>query len=146
MKTRSMAAAVAVAALLAALGVSTAGAAAPEEDEVTIKIQNAGLSCNWDCGTWTAWGAINDQGTYRRTANVSLGPDRFREDFLLTSSKGSFTVKAPQRVTGVFTSVGVFKLKGATGDYASARGHGETRSLPGAALLLTGEVEFAEKD
>jgi hypothetical protein len=150
MKTRSMAAAFAVAALLTGLGVTSASAAPPEEVAIQI-VPTFWLPCGFTCGTWTANGAINDIGTYvtiptegrtpKPGSGFVLGP--FKEAFLLTSSRGSFTIKAEEMATAVFVSHGVFQLEARTGAYASASGHGEAASAQGRpALLLDGVAKI----
>jgi hypothetical protein len=145
MKTRSMAAAFAVAAMVAGFGVSIARAAPPEEVAIEI-LATFPSPCNFNCGTWTASGSISDHGPYIRTEIASSPPGRsffelgpFRETFVLTSRSGSFTINAEEKSTALFVSEGVFQLLAGTGAYASASGHGEAASAQGRpALLLNG--------
>jgi hypothetical protein len=145
MKTRSMAAAFAVAALLTGLGVTTASAAPPSKIEIRIA-PTIPSDCNYSCGMWTASGSINDHGSYIRTEIASSPPGRsffelgpFRETFVLTSRSGSFTIKAEEKSTALFVSEGVFQLLAGTGAYVSASGHGDAASVPNQPVLsLTG--------
>jgi hypothetical protein len=145
MSRRSIPAACFVVVLLAGFNLSSASAAAPTE--VAIQIAPTIPSpCNFSCGTWSASGAINDVGTYVRVDIDSAPPNRsffefgpFFETFVLTSGRGSFTIKAEERQIGVFTSVGVYQLEAGAGAYASASGHGEASStFPVPVLFLTG--------
>jgi len=147
MKTRSIAAGFAMAALIAGFGVSIASAAPPEE--VAIEIAPTFPSpCNFNCGTWKASGAINDHGKYVRIESEGRPPEPgtfrlgpFKETFILASltKPGSFMVKAEEIATAIFVSHGVFQLEAGTGAYASASGHGDAASAQGRpALLLNG--------
>lgn len=143
MKTRSLAAAFGVAALMTGFGAATASAAPAEEVAIQIKPTIPSL-CHFNCGTWTATGPINDHGTYLRVPSEGrspkpgegfvLGP--FKETFILTSSSGSFTIKAEEREIAGFVSQGVFQLEAGTGAYASATGHGDAFSGNGVPILF----------
>ena len=144
MKTRIVAALMAVVALLAGVGASTALAAPPSAVEIDI-IPTTGPPCFFQCGTWTATGAITDSGTYERVHGATSPPDRpfgttgpYREEFLLTSGLGTFTVDAEERA-GPVGSEGVWQIHAGSGVYESASGHGTSSFIPPVlVLVLTG--------
>jgi hypothetical protein len=136
MKTRSMAAAFAVVALMAGFAVSTASAAPPQTVVIQI-VTNPFPPCFYACGSWHATGAIADSGQYAAFDAASSPPNRpfctpgpLREHFLLTSSggNGKFTVNAEERITGTCPNLvqsGVWQIEPGTGAYADASGHGD---------------------
>jgi hypothetical protein len=82
-----------------------------------------------EIGPWEATGAISDSGTYARTEVASSPPGAtfftartVREEFLFTSSLGTFVVHAEERASGP----GVWQIDGGTGAYARTSGHGDT--------------------
>jgi hypothetical protein len=115
--------------------------------------------CCPEIGTWQATGAINDAGTYVKTATPATPslPDfcqpehtgAFREEFTLTSSLGSIAVEAQELVvpTGEFCppSIGVWEVKSGTGAYAGLSGHGSSQffKAPVFDLVLTGVMSKA---
>lgn len=130
MKTGSIPVAVAVAASLAAFSPAIVMAEAPTP--VTINAH----PCTFapvELGPWEASGAINDSGSYIRTEAVvspplasdpfGLGTGPLREDFLFTSSRGSFTVHAEELITESGQQ-GVWQIESGTGAYAATSGHG----------------------
>lgn len=140
MKTRSIAAAFAVASLMTSFGVATASAAPPTHVVIHIIPNPFGNSlCHpFRCGRWDLGGdSFDDLGTYVAVDGASSPPNRpfcvpgpFREHFLLTSSrgKGTFTVNAEERVTGACPNLvqsGVWQIEPGTGAYADASGHGD---------------------
>ena len=145
MRRGAVAAAFGIAALLAGLTGPTATAGPPTDLAIQI-VPTPGPPCFFGCGTWTASGAINDSGTYVLEEIASSPPNRpflapgpFRETLLLTSSSGSFTIKAEERQITPTTTEGVFQLEAGTGTYASASGHGDTSlNAPPLILVLTG--------
>jgi hypothetical protein len=144
--TQRFAAAAVVAFLISAFGVSTALAEAASAVEIDI-VPTSGFPCFFQCGTWTASGAINGSGTYQVLHAFSAPPDRpfgatgpYFESFSLTDSQGStFTINAQERATAADVSEGVWELQSGTGTYAAATGHGTSSfNLPPIVLVLTG--------
>jgi hypothetical protein len=153
MKTRSMAAAFAVAVLMAGFAVSTASAAPPQSVVINIQPNPFGTAtCHpYQCGTWhLATDSFGDSGQFRSFDFQSSPPNRpfcapgpFREHFLLTSSgaNGSLTVNAEERITGTCPNLvqsGVWQIEPGTGAYADASGHGDvSASHSGLFVTLT---------
>ena len=130
MKARSIAVAVAVAASLASFSPLVVSAGAPTP--VVINLH----PCTFapvEIGPWEASGAINDSGSYIRTEVVvspplasdpfGLGTGPLREEFVLASSRGTFTVKAEELITETGQQ-GVWQIEAGTGAYAATSGHG----------------------
>ena len=149
MKVRSMAAAFAVAALMAGIGVSTASAAPPQALTIEI-VPSPSPPCFFGCGSWQATGAIVDSGKFRSFDFHSSPPNRtfctsgpFKEHFLLTSSDGSrsFTVNAEERIMGTCPNLvqsGVWQIEPGTGVYADASGHGSlSATFSGSSVTVT---------
>jgi hypothetical protein len=147
------------AAIAAAASVAGFASAAPPAD-VSIQLFPTTFCCP-EAGTWQASGGISDSGTYIRTDVHGTGslPDcfcppthtgAFQETFLLTSTAGTFVVKAEEQVTptgDVFgKTTGVWQVMAGTGAYAALSGHGTDEFLfgPPLTLALTGVVSKAD--
>jgi hypothetical protein len=126
LKTPSIAAAIALAALLAAFTAPTVSAA--QANSISILIH----PCNFaqhQTGTWETAGAVTDSGTYVRTGARAFPPNlpfgtpgvRIIEKFLLTSGSGSLAVTVRQ-VTGVPN--GRWHTTEGTGAYEHTEWHG----------------------
>jgi hypothetical protein len=127
MRPRSLAAAAAVAGSFVWFSQSAASAEAPTP--VVINAHPCTFGPPAGIGPWEASGAINDSGTYVRTEVVGSPPnatfsntETVREEFLFTSSHGTFTVHAEER----FFGPGVWQIEPGTGAYAATSGHGDT--------------------
>jgi hypothetical protein len=149
--------AVAVAATLTGAA-STASAAAPAA--ASIDLFPTQFCCPQEIGTWQATGAINDSGIYVRTGGQGTGSlppicppahtGAFTEEFLLTGSKGTLTVKAEELESPVGDlcpppSYGVWQIESGTGAYAGISGHGTSQFFmtPVLDLSLTGVISQA---
>jgi hypothetical protein len=147
---------VAIAASLAVATASTARAAPPVP--VSIHLFPTAFCCP-EVGTWEATGGISDSGSYERTGGHTTGslPDcfcgtiehtgAFKEVFLLTSSRGTITVRDEEQLTptadGSFPpSTGVWQIASGTGAYDRASGHGTSQFSfgPPFDLALTGLI------
>jgi hypothetical protein len=152
MKRLVLAAAVALS-LLAGFA-TTASAGAPVA--VQIRLHPA-VFFPVQTGTWDASGGIDDAGTYVRTDVHSTGslPDcfcplehngAFQEEFLLTGSQGTLTLKDETLVTPMeepspFGDVRVvWQITSGTGDYERTSGHGKGFFGPPLTLYLDGVV------
>jgi len=127
MRVRSIAAAFAMGIASVGLSLSSAGAEAPAA--VVIQAHACAFAPE-QVGVWDASGGIEDSGSYVRTFAISAPPDRppftlgpFREEFVFTSSQGTFTVMAEERSTEGSLE-GVWQIHHGTDAYASASGHG----------------------
>jgi hypothetical protein len=131
MRTRSIVITVAMAASWAGFSTSIVSAEAPAP--VVINLH----PCTFapvEVGPWEASGAINDSGSYIRTEAVAspplasdpigLGTGPLREEFVFTSSRGTFTVHAEELITETGQQ-GVWQLESGTGAYANTGGHGD---------------------
>jgi hypothetical protein len=121
--------------------VSRTGSAEPL-GAVVINVYPSQFCCP-EIGTWAASGAVGDSGSYERTEGATAPPDRppfalgpFREVFVFTGSRGTFTVRAEERLaeTGV---IGVWQIASGTDDYADASGHGTVAFFNGPPLTLS---------
>lgn len=147
----SLTAAIVAAASLAGFAQSTASAAPPTAVSIQIHPTVFGPV---QVGTWEASGAINDSGTYVRTVGrttpsipdcVFLGTcllehtGAFKEEFLLTGSLGTLTVKAEEQLkpTGELfpPSSGVWQIKSGTGAYDRTSGHGTSEFITASLTL-----------
>jgi hypothetical protein len=130
MKARSIPIALAVAASLAAFSPATVIAEAPAP--VVINLH----PCTFapvELGPWEASGAINDSGSYVRTDTFvspplqrqpfGLGTGPLHEEFVFTSSRGTFTVNAEELIAETGQR-GVWQISAGTGAYADTSGHG----------------------
>jgi hypothetical protein len=124
---RVLAVAFALGAFAACFSPLTASAEAPSS--VVILAHPCGFF-PVEAGPWEASGAITDSGVYERTAAATAPPDRpfgvsgpIHETFLLSSTQGTFAIKAEERDTGTEVR-GVWQLMSGTGAYADASGHG----------------------
>ena len=145
MRSLLIAAAVAAAASLAGVAQTTASAAPPVD--VVIHVFPHQFCCP-ELGVWDASGGIDDSGLYVRTFIRTSPPDRpfgvagpFKEEFVLTGSQGTLTIKDESRDTGTEIT-GVWQIESGTGAYADASGHGTLTfsSGPPFVLTLTGVV------
>lgn len=129
MRARATVSAVAIAAVLAVFGQSSARADAP----TTVAIQ--AHPCNFagqEVGVWEASGAISDAGTFVRTEAASSPPERppfsngpYRETFVFAGALGTFTISAEERQTDTGVT-GAWQMRPAgAGAYADTSGHGE---------------------
>ena len=157
-KTLLLAVVVAIAASIADFGFSPLNANAARPIAVTIDLFPTQFCCP-EIGTWQATGAINDSGTYVKTASPDdpsipefCNPQHigaFREGFLLTGSQGTLAVNAEELLipTGEFCppSTGVWQVESATGAYAGISGHGSSQFFkePQFDLRLTGVISRA---
>jgi hypothetical protein len=124
----------AAAVALSLLAGSTANAAAPVAVQIRLHPK---VFAPVQVGTWDASGGIEDSGTYVRTDAHATGslPDcfcilehkgAFQEEFLLTGSQGTITLKDETLVTPMaepspFGDVSVvWQIESGTGDYSSA--------------------------
>lgn len=140
-----------------AVGVCIAASTANAAPTVGVRIDLFPTQfCCPEIGTWQASGAINDSGTYVRAGGAQTPsiPDfcdpqhigAFREEFLLTGSQGTLTVKAEELVipTGELCppSTGVWQVESSTGAYAGISGHGSSQFFkdPVFDLRLTGVI------
>lgn len=129
MRTRSIAAAIAVTALLAAFAASTASAEEANSISILIHPCAFGLLAQDEFGTWETTGAVTDSGTYVRTRVQAFPPNappftpgvRIIENFLLTSGSGTLDIVVRQ-VTGVPN--GRWRTTEGTGAYEDAEWHG----------------------
>jgi len=134
MRAGSVAAAVALAVSLVLFMQLTTSADAPSS--VVISVQPCNFGPGPELGIWNASGGINDSGTYVRTEAAVSPPDRppfslgpFRETFLLTGSRGTFTISAEERTTEA-GQTGVWQISpGGSGGYADTTGHGDVAFL-----------------
>jgi hypothetical protein len=142
--------ALALAASLTGFARSTANGAAPVA--VLIQIHPNPLAF-FQSGTWQVSGAIADSGTYIKSFGQSAPPDRppfapgpFREEFVLSSTRGTLTIREEARLTADLVQVGEWQIESGTRDYADASGHGtvafsaELGPPPVFTLSLTGEI------
>jgi hypothetical protein len=151
-KALLIATAVALAAVLGGFAQSTASAAAPEAVQIQL---HPTTFFPVQFGTWEAFGGIDDSGTYVRTDVHSTGslPDcfctlehkgTFQEEFVLTGSQGTLTLKDETLVTPTGGPVGeprvVWEIVSGTGDYDGASGHGTGFFGPPLTLYLDGVV------
>ena len=127
MRARTLVVAVALATSLMGFSQSVAGAEAPTP--VVINAHPCTFGPPLELGPWEAAGAINDSGTYVRTEVAGSPPnggffntETVREEFLFTSTHGTFTVHVEERA---FTP-GVWQIESGTGAYVATSGHGET--------------------
>lgn len=126
MRTRSIAAAIGLAALLAAFAAPTASA--EQSNSISILIHPCNFALQ-QTGTWETKGAVTDSGTYVRTEAHAFPPNlpfgtpgvRVIEKFLLTSGSGTLGVVVRQ-VTGVPN--GRWRTREGTGAYEDAEWHG----------------------
>jgi len=163
MKTRSMAAAFAVAALLAGFGVATASAAPPSDVVIHVTPNTMppppfgnGPCQPYFCGKWdlrVTARAFSDSGNYVPLGAASSPPNRpfctsgpLREHFLLTSSGGSgtLTVNTEELITVTCTpnglnivQTGVWQIEPGTGAYARVSGHGDLSAVHDPIVILT---------
>lgn len=149
----SFAAAGMLAAVFLLVGPSAATAAPPSP--VAIDLFPSQFCCP-EIGTWQASGAINDSGTYVRTGHHETGsiPDCFcnfehngvfTEEFLLTGSQGTLTLKAEQQVLPTRGFEGPWQVESGTGAYAGASGHGTDQFfVPTLTLSMTGVISKAD--
>ena len=154
-KTLLMGVVVAIATSVAGFGFAPSSASAAPPVAVWIDLFPTQFCCP-EIGTWQASGAINDSGTYVKTASPDDPsiPDfcnpthigAFREGFLLTGSQGTLAVKAEELLipTGELCppSTGVWQVASATGAYAGISGHGSSQFFkePQFDLRLTGVI------
>jgi hypothetical protein len=130
MRTRCIAGAVALAASFAGFSAPTVTGEAPTP--VVINLH----PCTFapvEIGPWEALGAIDDSGSYVRTDTFvspplqrqpfGLGTGPIREEFVFTSSRGTFTVHAEELITDSGQQ-GVWQIGSGTGAYANTSGHG----------------------
>lgn len=132
MRMRSIAVAISLAGMAAGFSPSIVSAEPP-----TPVVINAHPCAFYpaETGTWEAFGAIEDAGWFVRTDVATSPPDRsflatgpFREEFIFTSTQGTFTINAEER-SGA-DRLGVWQLKSGTGAFADASGHGEAAFFP----------------
>ena len=145
---------VVVVAVAAGFAPTTASAAAPVAAQIRL---HPSTFFPVQLGTWDASGGINDSGTYVRTDVHSTGslPDcfcvlehngAFQEEFLLTGSQGTLTLRDETLVTPMEepspfgVSNVVWQIASGTGDYAAASGHGTGYFGPPLTLYLDGVV------
>ena len=141
-------------AALAGFAASSASAAAPVAVQIRLHPK---VFAPVQIGTWDASGGIDDSGTYVRTDVHSTGslPDcfctlehngAFQEEFLLTGSQGTLTLKDETLVTpfdepSPFGEVRVvWQIESGTGAYDRATGHGKGDFGPPLTLYLDGVV------
>lgn len=130
MRTRSFAVAVAAAASLAGISAPIVNAEAPTPVVISLH------PCTFapvELGPWEASGAINDSGSYVRTDTFAspplqrqpfgLGTGPLHEEFIFTSSRGTFTVNAEELIAETGQR-GVWQISAGTGAYADTSGHG----------------------
>jgi hypothetical protein len=126
MKTRTIAAAFALASVLAAFAAPTVSA------DTSNSISILAHPCAFapvEFGPWEASGAITDHGTFVRTRALAFPPNLppftpgvlVIEKFLFTSSSGTFRITVAQ-VTGVPN--GRWRTTEGTGAYEDAEWHG----------------------
>ena len=152
MKVFLITATAALAAALAGLPQSTAGAASP----VTVELRLFPTQfCCPELGTWemVVSGVATDTGTFARTEFHATGslPDffapehsgAFQEVFVLTSARGTLTIRDQTLLTTTNVS-GPWEIAAGTGAYDRTSGHGTLAFsvLPGPVFLfdLTGVI------
>lgn len=129
MKARSLSAAASLGALL--MGLSQMTAAAAEAPAPVVINAHPCVFAPVEVGPWEATGAITDSGTYKRTDFAVSPPNAtffttktFREEFVFSSSRGTFTVDAEESAVGNQTRVWQINSGSGAGAYADTSGHG----------------------
>jgi hypothetical protein len=160
MKGRPIALAIVIAIAAALMGATSSGATTAAPAAVSIDLFPTQFCCPQEIGTWQATGAINESGSYVRTGGRATGSfpsicppthtGAFMEEFSLTSSRGTLTIKAEELVSPVGDlcfppSYGVWQVEAGTGAYAGVSGHGTSQFFmtPVFDLSLTGVISQA---